>query len=47
VQSQDHLMKTHKNQWLLNLLPPPDIPWGATHQGTYYGVGGADAFAVT
>ena len=40
-------MKTHKNQWLLNLLSPPAILWGATNQGTHDGVCGADAFAVT
>jgi hypothetical protein len=29
--SEGHLMKMHENQWLSNLLPPPDIPWGATN----------------
>jgi hypothetical protein len=24
--SEEHPMKTHKNQWLLNPLSPPDIP---------------------
>jgi hypothetical protein len=31
--SEEHPMKTHKNQWLLNVLFPPDIPCGATSQG--------------
>ena len=25
---------------------PPDIPWGATNQGTYHGIWGAGTFAV-
>jgi len=29
------------------LLSPPNLPCGATHQGTYHGVWGTDAFAVT
>ena len=36
--SEKHPMKIHKNQWLLTPLSPPDIAWGATHQGLYYGV---------
>src|SRR5947209_6379951 len=36
--SEEYLMKVHKNQWLLNLLFPPDIPCGATNQGTHHGV---------
>src|SRR5438477_5240715 len=36
--SEEHPMKTHKNQWLLNPLSPLDIPCGATNQGTHYGV---------
>jgi hypothetical protein len=43
---EEYLMKAHKNQWLLNLLFPPDIPWGATNQGTHPRVWGADAIAV-
>ena len=45
--SEENLMKAHKNQWLLTLPSPPDLPGGAMHQGTYHGVWGADAFAVT
>jgi hypothetical protein len=44
---EEHPMKTHENQWFLNLLSPPDIPGGATNQGTHHGVWGADAFTVT
>ena len=33
-------MKVHKNQWLLNPLPPLDLPWRVTNQGTYHGVWG-------
>jgi hypothetical protein len=40
-------MKAHKNQRFLDSLPPPDIPWGGTNQGTHHGSWGADAFAVT
>jgi hypothetical protein len=40
-------MKVHKNQWLSTLLCPPILPCGATNQGTYHGVWGADTFAVT
>jgi hypothetical protein len=25
--SEEYPMKAHKNQWLLNPLPPPDVPW--------------------
>jgi len=46
VASKEHLMKVHKNQWLLILPSPPDLHSGAIHQGTYHGVWGADAFAV-
>jgi len=45
--SEGYLMKMHKNQWVLNTLFPPDIPWGAIHQGTPHGVWSADTFAVT
>jgi hypothetical protein len=45
--SEEDLMKVHKNQWLLSLLFPPDIPCGATNQGTHPGVWDADAFPVT
>jgi hypothetical protein len=31
--SEEYPMKTHKNQWLLNVLSPPDTPCGATSQG--------------
>jgi len=47
LMSEEHPMKAHKNQWLLILPSPPDLPWGAIHQGTYHRVWGADAFAVT
>jgi hypothetical protein len=40
-------MKVHKNQRLLTLPSPPNLPCGATNQGTYHGVWWADAFAVT
>jgi hypothetical protein len=30
--SEGYPVKIHKNQWLLDPLSPPDIPWGATHQ---------------
>jgi len=36
--SEENPVKTHKNQWLLNPLSPPDIPCGATNQGTHHGV---------
>src|SRR5262249_43907742 len=36
--SEEYRMKVHKNQWLLNLLYPLDIPWRATNQGTTHGV---------
>jgi hypothetical protein len=45
--SEEHPMKVHKNQRLLTILSPPDIPCGATNQGTHHGVWGADTFAVT
>jgi hypothetical protein len=35
--SEEDLMKVHKNQRLLSLLFPPDIPCGATNQGTSHG----------
>ena len=35
--SEGHPMKVHKNQWFLDPLPPPDIPWGATNQGIPHG----------
>ena len=27
--SEGHPMKVHNNQWFLNALPAPHIPWGA------------------
>jgi hypothetical protein len=45
--SEGYPMKVHKNQWLSTLLSPPNLPCGATNQGTYHGVWGTDAFAVT
>ena len=38
-------MKVHKNQRVVGLLSPPDIPCGGTNQGTPHGVWGADACA--
>jgi hypothetical protein len=35
--SEEPPMKTHKNQCLLNPPTPPDIPCGATNQGTSHG----------
>jgi hypothetical protein len=45
--SEGYPMKAHKNQRLLTLPSPPNLPCGATNQGTYHGVWWADAFAVT
>ena len=45
--SEEHPMKVHKNQWLSNLLSPPDVPRGATNQGTHPRGWGAGACAVT
>src|SRR2546421_147603 len=45
--SEGYPMKVHKNQWLLILPSPLDLPCGAMNQGTHHGVWGADAFAVT
>ena len=45
--SEKNRMKVHKNQWLSNLLSPPDIPRGATNQGTHPRGWGAGACAVT
>jgi len=45
--SEGYPMKVHKNQRLLTLPPPSNLPCGATNQGTYHGVWWADAFAVT
>src|SRR4029453_18894534 len=45
--SEGYLVKVHKNQRLLTLPSPPNLPCGATNQGTYHGVWWADAFAVT
>ena len=39
-------MKALKNQWLWARPYPPEHLSGATNQGSYYGVCGADAFAV-
>ena len=36
--SEGYLMKVHKNQRLLILPSPPNLPGGATNQGTYHGV---------
>ena len=44
--SEENLMKAHKNQWLLTLPSPPDLPCGAINQSTHHGVWGANAFAV-
>jgi hypothetical protein len=35
--SEVYPMKVHKNQWLLTLLSSPDLPCGATNQGTPHG----------
>jgi hypothetical protein len=32
--SEEYLMKSHKNQWLLTLLSLPELPYGGTNQGT-------------
>ena len=32
--SEKNHMKALKNQCVLNPLSPPNIPWGATNQGT-------------
>ena len=45
--SEEYPVKTHKNQWLLNLLSPPAFLCGAANQGTHHGVWSADAFAGT
>ena len=45
--SEGYPMKTHTHQWLVSLLSPPDIPGGATNQGTPHGAWGADVFTVT
>jgi hypothetical protein len=45
--SEGYLVKVHKNQRLLTLPSPPNLPCGVTHQGTYHGVWWTDAFAVT
>ena len=45
--SEGYPMKAHKNQRLLTLPSPPNLPCGATNQGTCHGVWWADAFAVT
>jgi hypothetical protein len=45
--SEEYPMKVHKNQWLPTLLSSPDLPCGATNQGTHPGVRDADAFPVT
>jgi hypothetical protein len=44
--SEEHPMKAHKNQWLLTLPSPPDLPCGVMNQGTHHRVWGADAFKV-
>jgi hypothetical protein len=45
--SEGYLVKVHENQRLLALPSPPNLPCGATNQGTYHGVWWVDAFAVT
>jgi hypothetical protein len=45
--SEEYPMKAHKNQRLLALPSPPNLPCGGTNQGTRHGVWYADAFAVT
>src|ERR671939_400335 len=45
--SEGYPMKAHKNQRLLTLPSSPNLPCGATNQGTYHDVWWADAFAVT
>jgi hypothetical protein len=35
--SEENHVKVHKNQWFLNSLSPPYIPWGAIHHGTPHG----------
>src|SRR5215217_5897199 len=45
--SEGYLVKVHKNQRLLTLPSPPNLPCGATNHGTYHGVWWADAFAGT
>jgi hypothetical protein len=45
--SEEHPMKVHTNQRLLTIPSPPDIPCGATNQGTHPGVWDAAAFPVT
>jgi len=40
--SEEYPMKVHKNQWLSTLLSSPDLPCGATNQGTHHGVWDAD-----
>src|SRR5215212_2841586 len=44
--SEGYPMKALKNQWLWARPYPPEHLSGATNQGSYYGVCGADAFAV-
>src|SRR5437870_4314803 len=34
--SEEHSVKTYKNQWLLTLLSPSDTPKGATNQRTHH-----------
>ena len=45
--SEGYLVKVHKSQRLLTLPFPPNLPCGATNQGTYHGVWWADAYTVT
>ena len=44
---EEYPVKAHKNQWLLALPSPPDLPCKVINQGTHPEVWGADAFAVT
>jgi hypothetical protein len=34
--SEEHPMKVHKNQWLLTMLSPSALPYGATNQRTHH-----------
>src|SRR5262249_34474973 len=45
--SEGYPMKVHKNQWLLTLSSPLNLPCETTNQNTYHGVWWTDVFAVT
>jgi hypothetical protein len=34
--SEEYPMKVHKNQWLLTMLSPSALPYGATNQRTHH-----------